>query len=85
MIAVCHCKTCQKNTGSAFSTNLVMPEGAIKLTGDSRGGSRSARAPTARRSSGPSAPAVARRSADRARPIRGSSSSRWERSMIRRG
>ncbi len=35
MIAVCHCKTCQKNTGSAFSTNLVMPEGAIKLTGDS--------------------------------------------------
>ena len=35
MVAVCHCATCQKNTGSAFSMNLAMPKDAVELTGDS--------------------------------------------------
>ena len=35
MGAVCHCSSCQKNTGSAFSTNIAMPEKAVEITGDS--------------------------------------------------
>ena len=34
MVAVCHCATCQKNTGSAFSTNLAMPTDAVEIAGD---------------------------------------------------
>jgi len=34
MVAVCHCTTCQKNTGSAFSTNLAMPPEAVEIVGD---------------------------------------------------
>jgi hypothetical protein len=34
MVAVCHCSTCQKNTGSAFSTNLAMPQNAVEIVGD---------------------------------------------------
>jgi hypothetical protein len=30
--AVCHCTQCQKQSGSAFSTNLVVPAQAFKLT-----------------------------------------------------
>lgn len=35
MVAVCHCSTCQKNTGSAFSTNVAVPEGAVEIAGES--------------------------------------------------
>lgn len=35
MVAVCHCTTCQKYTGSAFSLNLGMPAGSVTITGDS--------------------------------------------------
>ena len=35
MIAVCHCATCQKNTGAAFSLNLGMPDGSVTIEGDS--------------------------------------------------
>ena len=35
MVAVCHCATCQKNTGSAFSLNVGVPEDAVTITGDS--------------------------------------------------
>ena len=35
MVAVCHCSSCQKNTGSAFSLNLGMPKGSVSITGDS--------------------------------------------------
>lgn len=35
MVAVCHCSTCQKNSGTAFSTNIAMPEGTVEITGDS--------------------------------------------------
>ena len=35
MMAVCHCATCQKNTGSAFSTNIAMPKDAVEIAGDS--------------------------------------------------
>jgi hypothetical protein len=35
MVAVCHCSTCQKNTGSAFSTNVALPVAAVAFTGDS--------------------------------------------------
>ena len=34
MVAVCHCRTCQRNTGSAFSTNLAMPREAVTISGD---------------------------------------------------
>lgn len=29
MTAVCHCKSCQRQSGSAFSTNIGVPEAAI--------------------------------------------------------
>jgi len=34
MVAVCHCTTCQKNTGSAFSTNIALPAEAVEFNGD---------------------------------------------------
>ncbi len=34
MVAVCHCSTCQKNSGSSFSLNLGMPDGSVTVTGD---------------------------------------------------
>lgn len=33
-VVACHCKTCQKYTGSAFSLNLGMPSDAVTITGD---------------------------------------------------
>jgi len=33
MVAVCHCRTCQRNTGSAFSTNVAMPRDALVTEG----------------------------------------------------
>ena len=35
MVAVCHCGTCQKNSGSAFSTNVAFPADAVEISGDS--------------------------------------------------
>jgi hypothetical protein len=35
LVAVCHCATCQKNTGSAFSLNLAMPTDSVTVTGQS--------------------------------------------------
>ena len=35
MIVACHCTTCQKNTGSAFSLNVAMSENQVTITGDS--------------------------------------------------
>ena len=32
MVAVCHCRTCQRNTGSAFSTNVAFPANAAFST-----------------------------------------------------
>ena len=34
MTAVCHCTHCQKQSGAAFSVNLVAPEAALSITGD---------------------------------------------------
>lgn len=34
MIVACHCRTCQKNTGSAFSLNVAMPADEVTVTGD---------------------------------------------------
>jgi hypothetical protein len=31
---ICHCDHCRKQSGSAFSINLVVPDGAIELSGD---------------------------------------------------
>ncbi|MEZ5680581.1 MAG: GFA family protein [Erythrobacter sp.] len=31
---VCHCTHCQKQSGSAFSTILSVPEGALELSGE---------------------------------------------------
>jgi hypothetical protein len=33
--AVCHCRNCQKQAGSAFSIVVAIPAGALKITGDS--------------------------------------------------
>ncbi len=30
----CYCATCRKNSGSTNSFNLAMPEGSVKVTGD---------------------------------------------------
>jgi hypothetical protein len=32
-VVVCHCVTCQKNTGSAFSLNIGVLSDAVKITG----------------------------------------------------
>ena len=34
MVVNCYCKTCQKNTGSTNSYNYGVPEGSVKVTGD---------------------------------------------------
>ena len=31
---ICHCKSCQKITGTSFSVVVAIPEPALKLTGD---------------------------------------------------
>src|SRR4028118_1736743 len=33
MQVVCHCKTCQKNSGSAFSTNVAVPQDSLTVEG----------------------------------------------------
>jgi len=33
---ICHCKTCQNNTGSAFSMNVAVPEDSLRVEGDAR-------------------------------------------------
>ncbi len=38
MVAICHCTDCQKQSGSAFSVNVGVPEASIKLTGDTARG-----------------------------------------------
>ena len=35
VVVACHCITCQKYTGSAFSLNLGMPGDTVTITGDS--------------------------------------------------
>ena len=35
LLAVCHCRTCQRNTGSAFSLNLGLPSDSVTITGES--------------------------------------------------
>ena len=34
MQLICHCKTCPKNSGSAFSMNVVVPEVSLIVEGD---------------------------------------------------
>src|SRR5215203_4648191 len=34
MQVICHCKTCQKNSGSAFSMNVAVPQDTLELEGD---------------------------------------------------
>ena len=35
LVAACHCATCQKNTGSAFSLNLAVATDSVAVTGQS--------------------------------------------------
>jgi hypothetical protein len=35
MQVVCHCKTCQKNSGSAFSMNVGVPQDSLEVEGSS--------------------------------------------------
>jgi hypothetical protein len=32
-VAICHCINCQRNTGSAFSVNVIFPKAAVTMTG----------------------------------------------------
>ena len=34
MAVNCHCRDCQKRSGSAFAANLGVPKAALKITGD---------------------------------------------------
>lgn len=34
MVVNCYCKTCQKNSGSTNSYNYAMPEGSVRVIGD---------------------------------------------------
>lgn len=34
MTAVCHCKHCQRQSGTAFSVMVALPKGALELSGD---------------------------------------------------
>jgi hypothetical protein len=34
MQVVCHCKTCQKNSGSAFSMNVAVPQDSLVIEGE---------------------------------------------------
>lgn len=36
IVAQCHCKNCQRQSGSAFSVNVVVPAASVSLTGDLR-------------------------------------------------
>jgi len=35
LTAVCHCKHCQRQTGSSFSILLAMPKGSLEIEGES--------------------------------------------------
>ncbi len=37
MTVVCHCPDCQKQSGSAYSTNVLVPTESISFKGESRG------------------------------------------------
>lgn len=37
MMVVCHCPDCQKQSGSAYSTNVLVPTTSISFEGESRG------------------------------------------------
>ncbi|MEM7060640.1 MAG: GFA family protein [Pseudomonadota bacterium] len=34
MQAICHCKTCQKNSGSAYSLNVAVPADSLSVRGE---------------------------------------------------
>lgn len=34
LTVICHCKNCQKNSGTAYSTNIALPRGSIAFEGD---------------------------------------------------
>lgn len=34
MQVICHCKTCQKNSGSAYSLNVAVPLDSLEVSGD---------------------------------------------------
>lgn len=34
VVAQCHCKNCQRQSGSAFSVNLMVPAAAVTTTGE---------------------------------------------------
>lgn len=36
MMVVCHCPDCQKQSGTAYSTNVLVPTSSISFEGDSR-------------------------------------------------
>ena len=34
LVGLCHCTSCQKGSGSAFSTNVVLPRGSVEVDGE---------------------------------------------------
>ena len=41
-VSICHCKACQKRTGSAFGVQARFPEERVSITGDSKRYTRTA-------------------------------------------
>lgn len=33
-VVACHCRNCQRHSGAPYSVNLVMPDGAVAISGD---------------------------------------------------
>jgi hypothetical protein len=72
IVVACHCSTCQKNTGSAFSMNVAMPEDRVTISGDSLKHTKNKTMPEACHFTDHSALTMARRFLGEALPIRGS-------------
>ena len=34
MVAICHCKNCQRQSGASYSLNFIVPKGAINIDGE---------------------------------------------------
>lgn len=35
-VVACHCKECQRQSGSAFGLSMIVPEGSLKVTGETK-------------------------------------------------
>ena len=81
--AACHCETCRKNSGSAFSMNVAVPQDTLHPRAAVRAATRIIAARAARRSTGSSVATAAPTSSATARHTAPSRSLRPARSITR--